>query len=65
MIMSIKEIIEDIFNFPKTFCAWIVYYMASWLDMRVVPNDDGDDVFDKIFEDLEDLTKEEADEEDI
>jgi hypothetical protein len=51
----IKEILDNIFNFPRTFCAWIVFHLASWLDMRVIPNDDGEEIFDDIWKEIEDV----------
>lgn len=57
-----KQILEDMFDLPRTFLAWIVYHLASWLDMRVIPNDDGEEIFDDIFEEIEDVDMKDIDE---
>lgn len=59
--MKIKEIFEEIWNFPRTFCAWIVFNLASWLDMKVIPNDNGEDIFDDIWEEIKDVDIEDID----
>jgi hypothetical protein len=61
LIEKTEELIDDIFNFPRTFCAWIVFHLASWLDMRVIPNDDGDEIFEDIWKEIEDVDIEEID----
>jgi hypothetical protein len=61
-IKKLKEILDDLFNFPRTFCAWIVFHLASWLDMRVIPNDEGEDIFEEIWEEVKDIDIEDIDE---
>ena len=51
-----NKLIDDLFNFPRTFIAWIVFHLASWLDMRVIPNSGDDELYvDYIFRELKDV----------
>lgn len=54
-----EEIFEEMFNLPRTFLAWIVFHIAEWLDLRVISNDSSEDIFDSIFEQIEDIDDEE------
>lgn len=56
-----RDLIEDLFDLPRTFLAWIVFHLASWLDMKVIPNDDVDEIFDDMWEQLKDVDIEELD----
>jgi hypothetical protein len=48
--------LEDLFDLPRTFLAWILFHLASWMDMRVVPtNDSADDLMDQIWDELADV----------
>jgi len=55
---NINIFFEDLFNLPRDFLAWLVFHAASWLDMKVIPNDHKDD----IWEALEDIDIEDLDE---
>lgn len=62
LIEETKEILDEIYNLPRTFCAWIVFHLASWLDMRVIPNDDSDELFEEILEEIKDVDIEDIEE---
>lgn len=59
--MNIRDIVDYIFNLPKDFLAWILYHVASWLDMTVIPNED---IEEYIWKEMEDFDIEEEEEED-
>jgi len=40
------KILNEIWEFPKLFLQWIVFHLAQFLDMKVVPDDiDLDEIF--------------------
>jgi hypothetical protein len=65
LIEKTEELIDDIFNFPRTFCAWIVFHAASWLDMKVIPNDEEESIEDYIWDAVQEgMGEDEEDEKD-
>lgn len=52
---KMKQILEDLFDLPRTFLAWILFHLASWIDMKVIANDEAEDIFDDIWEELKDI----------
>lgn len=51
-----KILLDDIFNLPRDILAWVVCLLASWLDMRVIPNSGDDKLYtDYIFNELKDV----------
>lgn len=58
-----RDLIQDLFDLPRTFLAWIVFHLASWLDMKVIPSDDPDCMMDDLWEELKDVDIEDLDDE--
>ena len=57
-----RDFFDWLFDLPRTFLAWVLFHLASWLDMRVIPNDEAEDLFEHIFAQIKDVDKDELNE---